>query len=95
VLEEFGKPIFYLIPYLSYIPRTGALKKVAQLNSLFDGIVERKRQSMKLGEINEKINNNSADLLEHMIHACNDPENPTLSNEELRVRIKNFEFFEF
>jgi cytochrome P450 len=90
VLEELGKPIYFLMSFLSYIPRTGALKKIAKINSLFDGIVERKRQSMKSGEINEKINNNSADLLEHMIHACNDPENQTLSNDELRVRVKKF-----
>ncbi|GBC32752.2 hypothetical protein RIR_jg12147.t1 [Rhizophagus irregularis DAOM 181602=DAOM 197198] len=52
--------------------------------NLYDGRVEKKRQSMKLGELDEKINNNSADLLEHMIQACNDPENPTLTSEELR-----------
>ena len=52
---------------------------------------------MKLGELDEKINNNSADLLEHMISACNDPENPTLTNDELRVRVKilNFDIYNF
>ncbi|PKC53620.1 hypothetical protein RhiirA1_510025 [Rhizophagus irregularis] len=57
---------------------------MTKLNNLYDGRVEKKRQSMKLGELDEKINNNSADLLEHMIQACNDPENPTLTSEELR-----------
>ncbi|GES99835.1 cytochrome P450 [Rhizophagus clarus] len=45
---------------------------------------------MKTGEIEKKINNNSADLLEHMIHACNDPENPTLTSEELRHNLTIF-----
>ena len=86
-MEELSNPLYYLISYLEYIPRTEALKKIAKLNNLYDGIVENKRQSIKLGELNEKINNNSADLLEYMIQACNDPENPTLTSEELRVRI--------
>ena len=60
---------------------------MAKLNNLYDGIVESKRKSMKMGEIEKNTNNNSADLLEHMIQACNDPENPTLTSEELRVRI--------
>ena len=42
---------------------------------------------MKTGELDKKIDNNTADLLDYMIHASNDPENPTLTNEELRVRI--------
>jgi hypothetical protein len=87
-VEELSKALYLLMPFLSYLPRTEALKKIAKLNNLYDGIIENKRQSMNLGELNEKLNNNSADLLEYMIQACNDPENPTLTNEELRVRIK-------
>ncbi|PKY61340.1 hypothetical protein RhiirA4_521915 [Rhizophagus irregularis] len=56
---------------------------MTKLNNLYDGRVEKKRQSMKSGELDEKINNNSADLLEHMIQACNDPENPTLTSERI------------
>ena len=51
---------------------------------------------MKLEEINEKIDNNTANLLEYMIQACNDPENKALTNEEIRVKkFKNFENFGF
>ncbi|CAB5392948.1 unnamed protein product [Rhizophagus irregularis] len=63
---------------------------MTKLNNLYDGRVEKKRQSMKLGELDEKINNNSADLLEHTIQACNDPENPTLTSEELRHNLAIF-----
>ncbi|RIA87172.1 cytochrome P450, partial [Glomus cerebriforme] len=85
VIEELSKPLYLLMSSLEYIiSRTEAIKKIAKLNSLYDEIVEKKMKSMKTGEIDEKINNNSADLLEHMIHACNDPENPTLTSEELR-----------
>ncbi|RIA94749.1 cytochrome P450 [Glomus cerebriforme] len=85
VMEELSKPIYYLISFLEHIvPRTEAIRKIAKLNSLYDEMVEKKMKSMKTGEIDEKINNNSADLLEHMVHACNDPENPTLTSEELR-----------
>ncbi|GES99837.1 cytochrome P450 [Rhizophagus clarus] len=90
VIEEIGNPLYFLFPFFRYIPRTGTLKKVAKLNSLYDGIVQKKRQSMKLEKINEKINNNSADLLEYMIQACNDSENQTLTNEELRYNLAIF-----
>ncbi|CAG8672283.1 22140_t:CDS:10 [Rhizophagus irregularis] len=84
VIEELSKPLYLLLPFLNYFPRFEARKKLAKLNNLYDGIVENKRKSMQLGELDEKINNNSADLLEYMINACNDPENQTLTNEELR-----------
>ena len=85
-MEEVGNPLYFAIPFLDYLPRTEARKKIAKLNSLYDGIVENKLKSMKTGGLDKKINNNSADLLECMIYASNDPENPTLTNEELRVR---------
>jgi hypothetical protein len=87
VVEEINNPYYILFSFLNFLPRTGTLKKIEKLNNLYDGIVESKRKSMKTGEIEKKINNNTADLLEHMLHACNDPENPTLTSEELRVRI--------
>ncbi|CAB5217124.1 unnamed protein product [Rhizophagus irregularis] len=90
VLKELGNPLYFVIPFLSYLPRPEALKKMTKLNNLYDGLVEKKRQSMKSGELDEKINNNSADLLEHMISACNDPENPTLTNDELRYNLAIF-----
>ncbi|RIA90098.1 cytochrome P450 [Glomus cerebriforme] len=91
VLEELSKPIYYLISFLEHIvPRTEAIKKIAKLNKLYDEMVERKIKSMKTGELDEKINNKSADLLENMIHACNDPENPTLTSEELRHNLAIF-----
>jgi len=86
-MAELSKPLYFVFSFLDYLPRFEALKKIAKLNSLYDEIVESKRKSMKMGEIEKKINNKSADLLEHMVYACNDPENPTLTNEELRVRI--------
>ncbi|GES99830.1 cytochrome P450 [Rhizophagus clarus] len=90
VMEELSNPWYLLIPFLRYFPRTEALKKIEKLNNLYDGIVENKRQSMKLGELKEKLNNHSADLLEYMIQACNDPENQTLTNEELRYNVAIF-----
>ncbi|CAB4414956.1 unnamed protein product [Rhizophagus irregularis] len=90
VIEELSKPLYLLLPFLNYFPRFEARKKLAKLNNLYDGIVENKRKSMQLGELDEKINNNSADLLEYMINACNDPENQTLTNEELRYNIAIF-----
>ncbi|RIA87168.1 cytochrome P450 [Glomus cerebriforme] len=91
VLGELSKPIYFILSYLEYIcPRTEAYKKVAKLNSLYDGIVENKRQAMEMGEIDKKINSNSADLLENMIKACSDPENPTLTSTELRHNIAIF-----
>jgi cytochrome P450 len=86
-MKEMSNPLHFVFSFLDYLPRHEAVKKIAKLNSLYDEIVESKRKSMKMGEIEKKINNNTADLLEHMIYACNDPENPTLTNEELRVRI--------
>jgi len=74
------------MPFLDNLPRTKTRKNMAKLNSLYNEIVENKLKSMKTGELDKKINNNSADLLEHMIHASNDLENP-FTNEELRVRI--------
>ena len=86
-LKEISNVIYFLVPFLSYLPRTEARKKIAKLNNLYDEIIENKRKSMKTGEIDKKINNNSADLLECMVQASNDPENPTLTSDELRVRI--------
>jgi hypothetical protein len=94
VIEELGNPLYFLISVLDYIiPRTEARKKIAKLNGLYDDIVERKVKSMKTGELDDKIENNTADLLEHMIKASSDPENPTLTSEELRVRTKKFYLF--
>ncbi|GES99836.1 cytochrome P450 [Rhizophagus clarus] len=90
VMKELSKPLYFVFSFLDYFPRFEALKKVAKLNDLYDGIVESKRKSLKIGGIERKINNNSADLLEYMVKACNDPENSTLSNEELRHNIAIF-----
>ncbi|RIA97960.1 cytochrome P450 [Glomus cerebriforme] len=91
VMEELGKQIYFLMSFLEYIiPRTKAIEKVEKLNNLYDRIVEKKSKSLKTGEIDKKIENNSADLLEHMIHACNDPENQTLTSEELRHNLAIF-----
>ena len=87
MFKEIINPIHLLFPLLDNLPRTETRKKIAKLNNLYDGIVENKLKSIKTGELDRKINNNSADLLECMIKASNDPENPVLSNEELRVRI--------
>jgi cytochrome P450 len=73
--------------FLDYLPRTEARKRIAKLHNLFDGIVENKFKSMKAGELDKKIDDNTADLLDCMIHASSDPENQTLTREELRVRI--------
>ena len=87
-ITELSSPMYFLFSFLEHLPqRTEAVKKMTKLNNLYDEIVESKRKSMETGEINKKIDNNTADLLEHMVHACNDPENPTLTSEELRVRI--------
>jgi len=37
--------------------------------------------------LDKRVNNKTADLLEYMIHASNDPENQTLTKEELRYNI--------
>ncbi|CAB4414962.1 unnamed protein product [Rhizophagus irregularis] len=84
VMAELSKPLYFVFPFLDNLPRSEATKKIAKLNNLYDEIVESKRKSMKMDELEKKINNNSADLLERMIYACKDPENPTLTNEELR-----------
>ncbi|PKY30822.1 cytochrome P450, partial [Rhizophagus irregularis] len=85
VMAELSKPLYFVFSFLDYLPRFEALRKIEKLNSLYDEIVESKHKAMKMGEIEKKINNKSADLLEHMVYACNDPDNPTLTNEELRV----------
>jgi hypothetical protein len=87
VIKELSNVFYFAIPFLDYLPRTEARRKMAKLNNLFDEIVESKLKSMKAGELDEKVNNNTANLLEHMIFASKDPENPTLTKEELRVRI--------
>ena len=74
---------------LDHLPRTETRKKVARLNNLYNEIVENKLKSMETGELDKKVDDHTADLLEYMIHASNDPENPTLTTEELRVRIIN------
>ncbi|PKK73770.1 cytochrome P450 [Rhizophagus irregularis] len=84
VMAELSKPLYFVFSFLDYLPRFEALRKIEKLNSLYDEIVESKHKAMKMGEIEKKINNKSADLLEHMVYACNDPDNPTLTNEELR-----------
>ena len=81
------KTIYLTIPFLGYFPRIEARKKITKYHNLLDKIVENKFESMKTGELDKKISNKSADLLDCMIHASNDPENPTLTSEELRVRI--------
>ena len=88
MIKELDKIIYFLIPILNRLPRTESRKKITVLNNLYDEIVDNKLKSMRIGELDKKINNNTADLLEYMIHASNDPENPTLTREELRVRMQ-------
>ncbi|CAB5392950.1 unnamed protein product [Rhizophagus irregularis] len=90
VMAELSKPLYFVFSFLDYLPRFEALRKIEKLNSLYDEIVESKHKAMKMGEIEKKINNKSADLLEHMVYACNDPDNPTLTNEELRHDLAMF-----
>ncbi|GBC06725.1 hypothetical protein RclHR1_00700024 [Rhizophagus clarus] len=90
VISEMSSALYFLFSFLEYLPRTETIKKIAKLNKLYDDIVESKRRSMETGEIEKKINNNSADLLDHMVNACNDPENQTLTSDELRRDIAIF-----
>ncbi|PKB95220.1 hypothetical protein RhiirA5_437124, partial [Rhizophagus irregularis] len=66
VMAELSKPLYFVFSFLDYLPRFEALRKIEKLNSLYDEIVESKHKAMKMGEIEKKINNKSADLLEHM-----------------------------
>ena len=92
-MKEISNPLYFLLPFLNYLPRTEAFKKTAKLDSLYDEIIENKRKLIKTGELDKKINNNSADLLDCMVKASSDPENPTLTSDELRVRITVEIFF--
>ncbi|CAG8756710.1 1916_t:CDS:2, partial [Funneliformis caledonium] len=92
VTEECDKPIYFILPFLENIPyfyRTEARKKVAKINDLFNGLIETKRKSMETDELSKKIDNNSADMLERMINAANDPKYP-MSNEEMRSNLAIF-----
>ncbi|CAG8697785.1 5610_t:CDS:10, partial [Funneliformis mosseae] len=92
VTEECDKPIYFILPFLENIPyfyRTEARKKVAKINDLFNGLIETKRKSMETDELGKKIDNNSADMLERMINAANDPKYP-MSNEEMRSNLAIF-----
>ena len=86
--------LYFLIPFIDYLPRPEAQKKLAKLNNIYDKIIESKRKSMIIGDFDKKINNNTADLLDYMIHSSNDPDNPTLTDDELRVRIIILNFTE-
>ncbi|CAI2198282.1 16238_t:CDS:2, partial [Funneliformis geosporum] len=86
VVAETDNPLYLILPFIEYIPyfdRTEARKKVAKMNDLYNGLIEKKRKSMETDELNKKINNNSADLLECMINASNNQKYP-MSNEEMR-----------
>ena len=91
-MKEMSNVFYFLIPF-NYLPRPEAQKKLAKLNNIYDKIIESKHKSMATGELDKKINNNTADLLDYMIHASNDPDNPTLTDDELRVRIIIFKFY--
>ncbi|GBC01637.1 hypothetical protein RclHR1_04270015 [Rhizophagus clarus] len=90
VIKELSSSLYFLFSFLEYLPRTKTIKKITKLNKLYDDIVESKRKSMETGELEKKINNNSADLLDRMVYACNDPENQTLTSDELRHDIAIF-----
>ncbi|CAI2183479.1 2509_t:CDS:10, partial [Funneliformis geosporum] len=86
VTEECNKPIYFICPFIEYIPyfyRTEARKKIAKINDFYNGLIEKKRKSMETDEWSKKIDNNSADLLECMINASNNPKYP-MSDEEIR-----------
>ncbi|CAG8486763.1 10773_t:CDS:10 [Funneliformis caledonium] len=92
VTAECDKPIYFIIPFIEYLPyfdRIEARKKVAKINELYDGLIETKRKSMETEELSKKINNNTADLLECMIHASSDPKYP-MSDEEMRYNLAMF-----
>ncbi|CAG8533275.1 17572_t:CDS:10, partial [Cetraspora pellucida] len=62
-----------------------AFKKIDKLDNLLDEIIKKKRKSIAAGKSN-------GDLLELMIKACEDPNNPTLSDIELRYNLAIFMF---
>ncbi|CAG8841460.1 19386_t:CDS:2, partial [Racocetra persica] len=78
VQEELKNVIFTLLP-LDRIPyfRNKRLKKIERLEKLFDEMIEKKHKSIAAGR-------SSGDLLELMINACNDQDNPSLTDIELR-----------
>ena len=86
-MKEMSNVLYFIIPFADYLPRTEANIKLEKLNNIYDRIIKSKRKSMKAGELDEKVYNNTADLLERMIFATDDSENSTLTDEELRVRI--------
>ncbi|CAG8821163.1 33927_t:CDS:2, partial [Racocetra persica] len=76
--EELKSMVFTLLP-LDRIPyfRNKRLSKVERLEKLFDEMIEKKHKSIAAGRSN-------GDLLELMIKACNDQDNPRLTDIELR-----------
>ncbi|CAG8718046.1 8846_t:CDS:2, partial [Racocetra fulgida] len=78
VQEELKNVIFTLLP-LDRIPyfRNKRLRKIERLEYLFDEMIEKKHKSIAAGRSN-------GDLLELMINACNDQDNPSLTDIELR-----------
>ncbi|PKY49170.1 hypothetical protein RhiirA4_422744 [Rhizophagus irregularis] len=64
VTRELGNALF---SFLEYFPRIETIKKIEKLNKLYDDIVESKRKSMETGELKKKLNNNTADLLDHIV----------------------------
>ncbi|CAG8724796.1 11363_t:CDS:2, partial [Racocetra fulgida] len=76
--KVFRNPFYSIIP-IEHIPilRRLVYSKVDRLSNLFEDFIKEKRKSLAAGQSN-------GDLLEHMIKACEDPDNPTLSDVELR-----------
>ncbi|CAG8687749.1 734_t:CDS:10, partial [Racocetra persica] len=80
----FRNPFYSIFP-VERIPilRRLVFSKVDRLSNLFEDIIKEKRKSLAAGQSN-------GDLLEHMIKACEDPDNPTLSDVELRHNLAIF-----
>ncbi|CAG8473344.1 4914_t:CDS:2 [Cetraspora pellucida] len=82
--KVFRNPFFSLIS-IERIPilRQLAFRKIDRLNNLLEDIIKEKRKSLAAGQSN-------GDLLELMLKACEDSDNPTLSDIELRHNLAIF-----
>ncbi|CAG8833474.1 22115_t:CDS:2, partial [Racocetra persica] len=87
VQEDITNPYFIYFPILNCIPflNKQRFKRVEKLDNLFDEIVEKKRKALT----NENTQK-QGDLLELMLKACEDPENPKLTDIEFRNNLGVF-----
>ncbi|CAG8757461.1 9402_t:CDS:2, partial [Racocetra fulgida] len=75
--KVFRNPFVSLIS-IEHIPilRRLAFSKIDRLNYLFEDLIKEKRKYLAAGQSN-------GDLLELMLKACEDPDNPTKAREEV------------